>query len=287
MVPSETPADAEPIASKRELFRLAMRERHDPDPYYRKLAVRTVAELPFDVAGKRVLDLGCGQGFDAAALRDAGALVTAMDLDVSLAGETQGRGVRALAADALRAPFADATFDIVYCSNIVEHVPSVSRLFDEIARLLVPGARPGCRGPTGSRRGVDTTSFPSISSVLGWGRGYTNGSGVGRPRTCPAKDCSPPMSAPRCGSSTITWAWNWSTPHRGTTPLSVGFSGCRACASWPPGTVCLWFGDSSRTSERDRQRTRRRIGIGTGSVEGPNRMDDSGGHGDDEVAPEP
>lgn len=139
MVPSETPADAEPIASKRELFRLAMRERHDPDPYYRKLAVRTVAELPFDVAGKRVLDLGCGQGFDAAALRDAGALVTAMDLDVSLAGETQGRGVRALAADALRAPFADATFDIVYCSNIVEHVPSVSRLFDEIARLLVPG----------------------------------------------------------------------------------------------------------------------------------------------------
>ncbi len=38
-------------------------------------------------------------------------------------------------------PFRDATFDIVFCSNLLEHTPSSEPVFDEIARVLVPGGR--------------------------------------------------------------------------------------------------------------------------------------------------
>lgn len=129
----------EPRPTRRELFRLAMRERQDPDPYYRKLAEVTIADLPVDVVGRRVLDLGCGHGWDSDALAAAGAEVIALDVEPELAGAARARGVPALAGDAQRLPFPDGVLDGVYCSNIVEHVPSVPLLIDEVARILRPG----------------------------------------------------------------------------------------------------------------------------------------------------
>lgn len=125
--------------TRRELFRLAMHERRDPDPYYSKLARVTVEDLPVPVANHRVLDLGCGHGWDSAALAAAGARVVALDVEVASAAVALSRGVPGLSGDALQLPFTAATFDGVYCSNIVEHVPSVPRLFDEIGRVLRPG----------------------------------------------------------------------------------------------------------------------------------------------------
>lgn len=125
--------------TKRELFRLAMRERSDPEPYYEKLAIKTIADFSLPLQGRKVLDLGCGGGYDARALQHAGAVVSAMDLGLDCVESARDKGISAFQADALQTPFADATFDGVYCSNIVEHVPSVPELLDEIGRVLRPG----------------------------------------------------------------------------------------------------------------------------------------------------
>jgi SAM-dependent methyltransferase len=127
------------LASKRQLLRLALAERTNPDPYYAALADVTIAELGVPHQGRLVLDLGCGTGWDAAALRTSGARVIAVDIEEDLARTAKHRGTPSLAADGLRLPFGDATFDGVYSSNIVEHVPSVERLLDEIARVTKPG----------------------------------------------------------------------------------------------------------------------------------------------------
>lgn len=129
------------LASKRELFRLAMTERSDPDPFYEKLAARTIAELDVDPAGARVLDLGCGTGHNSAALRAAGAEVVALDLDPALAAMSHAKhdGLPATAGDATALPFADGAFDGLFCSNVLEHVPSVPLMLDEVARVLRPG----------------------------------------------------------------------------------------------------------------------------------------------------
>ena len=124
--------------TKRELFLLAMKERQDPEPYYSTLAAVTVADLPVPVDGLRILDLGSGPGHDSMALEAAGATVVSVDLDPAALGLAHDRGAKAVRGDAYHLPFPDASFDGVYCSNIVEHVPAAGPLLDEIARVLEP-----------------------------------------------------------------------------------------------------------------------------------------------------
>jgi SAM-dependent methyltransferase len=72
-------------------------------------------------AGGRILDVGCGQ----LGLR---ALEPALDitgLDIAECPAYPGPFLRADAAEGL--PFADGSFDLVYCSSVIEHVPRARR----------------------------------------------------------------------------------------------------------------------------------------------------------------
>jgi len=127
-----------PSMSRRRLFRLWLSEKHDPEPFYRAMADRTVDELSFALAGTRVLDLGCGFGQLTDALRRAGAEVAPVDLHLDdQATPSSLRG--AARADGTSLPFPDGTFDGVMCSNLLEHTPTAGPVFDEIERVLVTG----------------------------------------------------------------------------------------------------------------------------------------------------
>jgi ubiquinone/menaquinone biosynthesis C-methylase UbiE len=100
-----------------------------------------------DLAGKRVLDLGCGSGDLTLALVHAGARVTAVDLSAGMlavarrrcerfwAGPAQPAFVAAAAEDL---PFADDAFDVVVGRFILHHL-DMARAPAEIARVLAPG----------------------------------------------------------------------------------------------------------------------------------------------------
>lgn len=49
------------------------------------------------------------------------------------------REVPTLAAEGEALPFADATFDVVLCDNVVDHAESPERIASEISRVLAPG----------------------------------------------------------------------------------------------------------------------------------------------------
>jgi len=96
----------------------------------------------------RGLDLGCGPGWYAAEMADAGYAVTACDaspLQMSQAqGSLEGAGkAMALAvADARALPYADASFDFAYAVNVLHHVEAPGgrqRALEEIVRVLRPG----------------------------------------------------------------------------------------------------------------------------------------------------
>jgi SAM-dependent methyltransferase len=127
------------IPTKRELFRLAMAERRNPGPFYRRLTERTMLEFPFPLRKQRVLDLGSGPGHFAEGLKSAGADVVAIDWDGDHAVAAAKRGVGATRGDATRLPFPDQSFDGVFCSNLLEHVESSTAVMDELERVLVPG----------------------------------------------------------------------------------------------------------------------------------------------------
>lgn len=126
-------------ATRRELFRLFLAEKHDPEPFYEQLAERTVDGLPFPVDGRTIVDLGCGPGHYTRALRRAGAVVLPVDLDpgeFALPGGPPGGEV---VADATRLPVPTARLDGVFCSNMLEHTPGTEAVLAEVERVLRPG----------------------------------------------------------------------------------------------------------------------------------------------------
>ena len=98
--------------------------------------------------GDRVLDLGCGGGRHAAEACRRGATVVALDMSAPDLKEARDRlsevdpeGTRGVAVrgDALRLPFADATFDRIIIAEVLEHIPADEAAMTELARVVRPG----------------------------------------------------------------------------------------------------------------------------------------------------
>jgi SAM-dependent methyltransferase len=88
---------------------------------------------PLFTKPQRVLELGGATGYQAKILSDWGHEVTSLDVDVpeDLDFPVQRYDGRTL-------PFADATFDVVFSSNVLEHVRDVPALLAEASRVLRP-----------------------------------------------------------------------------------------------------------------------------------------------------
>lgn len=123
------------------MFRAFRVEQTDPDRFYGELAGDSVRQIGSyeDLDGRAMLDVGGGPGYFADAFRGAGAGYTALDADL---GELSGRGAPepgTVLGDGRRLPFRDGTFDVVYSSNVLEHVDGPWRMADEMIRVARPG----------------------------------------------------------------------------------------------------------------------------------------------------
>jgi SAM-dependent methyltransferase len=107
----------------------------DPEPYAwdrrRKLLLDEVR------AGERVLDLGCGAGRFLTALRDAGADPVGAEIAEAAAERARATGVevRLVEPDGTL-PFGHGEFDLVWCSEVLEHIPDVAGTLHEVRRVL-------------------------------------------------------------------------------------------------------------------------------------------------------
>jgi 2-polyprenyl-6-hydroxyphenyl methylase / 3-demethylubiquinone-9 3-methyltransferase len=102
-------------------------------------------ELRLDPATLQVLDIGCGGGLLAEEFARLGCRVTGVDpSEESLAAArthaaTQQLPISYRAAKGEALPFADATFDVAYCCDVLEHVSDLRQVIAETARVLRPG----------------------------------------------------------------------------------------------------------------------------------------------------
>lgn len=95
--------------------------------------------------GLRALDVGCGGGYLAEEFARLGCRVTGVDpsersLDAARAhARAVGLDIDYRSGSGESIPFADGTFDIVYCCDVLEHVRDLDRVLAETARVLRPG----------------------------------------------------------------------------------------------------------------------------------------------------
>jgi ubiquinone/menaquinone biosynthesis C-methylase UbiE len=134
-------------------------------------------------AGDRVLDLGCGDGTltsllaDAAEARsgDSGGLVPSASVVVVDVAEAALRRARArhpaltfaLAPIDGALPFDDGSFDVVWSSEVIEHVADTARWLSEIRRVLVPRGRLLLTTPNHGRLRLAIGGIERYSEPLG------------------------------------------------------------------------------------------------------------------------
>jgi 2-polyprenyl-3-methyl-5-hydroxy-6-metoxy-1,4-benzoquinol methylase len=112
-----------------------------PDDLRRRLAIVFDECLGrTSLAGKRILDAGCGYGAFSAAAAQRGAAVVSLDIGERLVGRAIVRAAsRGVVADAGRLAFRDESFDIVISSEMIEHTEAPEQTVQELARVLRGG----------------------------------------------------------------------------------------------------------------------------------------------------
>jgi len=100
-----------------------------------------------DVKGKYLLDLGCGAGENSVYFATKGARCVATDyspgmVEVALKLAAANHvAVEGRTINAMEIEFPDNTFDIVYASNLLHHIPQPKAVIREMYRVLKPGGK--------------------------------------------------------------------------------------------------------------------------------------------------
>ena len=110
----------------------------DPRIYHVKLIREHLGTL----AGKRVLDVGCGKGRFARVFHQQEPDAELWGLDISEAMlKYVPEGIRTRAGSMTELPFEDAFFDGAYATESLEHAVEIGKAVSEICRVVKPGGR--------------------------------------------------------------------------------------------------------------------------------------------------
>lgn len=94
-----------------------------------------------DLKGLRLLDVGCGEGTIASEIQNRGFDVHGVDFSTVAVKKARDRGVNTIEHDIDKGPipFEDNFFDVIWASDVIEHVFDPIFLLSEINRMLKKG----------------------------------------------------------------------------------------------------------------------------------------------------
>lgn len=160
----------------REVVAAARLERYGG---WRNHEDRWVEVLHADVAGRTVIDFGCGFGLEALALAEAGAIVTLADItpaNTELAArviELHNQRWHSIIRITRYWPFVDTRrrFDIFYCNGVLHHIPWAVQIMERAWGLLAAGGEArlmvytdqAWREATGTPAPADPPSHPKFA----------------------------------------------------------------------------------------------------------------------------
>lgn len=122
------------------------RENRLYDPELRQRKGAKVLSVLQDMMGQalangRCLDVGCASGLLTAEIAPHVGFIVGVEYDIQAiryAEPQHDTDLLIMQGDAEHLPFADASFDVVICAQVYEHVQNAEQLFREIYRVLTP-----------------------------------------------------------------------------------------------------------------------------------------------------
>ncbi|HEU4721919.1 MAG TPA: class I SAM-dependent methyltransferase [Gemmatimonadaceae bacterium] len=130
------------------------------------LEASVVESFGVPLAGRRVLDVGCGIARRLRPAREAGATVVAgVDLTPAMLARAHDEPLLA-AADVRALPVVDGAFDVVWCRLVLGHVSTLEAAYAELARVCAPHAH------------VVVTDFHPAAAAAGHRRTFRDAQGV-------------------------------------------------------------------------------------------------------------
>jgi ubiquinone/menaquinone biosynthesis C-methylase UbiE len=148
-----------------ELWQQLPEELAPPEFEQRRRFMLSAAE-----AGQRALDLGCGTGDFTAVLADSGARVIGCDVARAAVERARARHPGLdfrLAPIGGPLPLNDNSFELVWASEVIEHVGDTARWLSEVRRVLVPRGRLLITTPSHGRLRVAAAGIERFSPPLG------------------------------------------------------------------------------------------------------------------------
>ena len=119
-------------------------------PFYQR---RVEAHILFgclgNIDGKRVLNIGCGDGIFDIEMARRGAKIEAIDLCRGALERARWRAdqlglalnINFVHGNATHLPYRDSTFDVVISNCVIEHIPADQQVLKEVSRLLKPAGK--------------------------------------------------------------------------------------------------------------------------------------------------
>jgi len=133
-----------------------------PSYFHRRaLEMQSYVDLMPETKDLRILELGCGIGYQSAMLAKISKSVVATDLpNESVVDHAPGMAaaaelhkhleidnVKLVPCSAEELPFEDSSMDMVFSSHVLEHIPNQQKALNEIYRVLKPGGYHVCIVP--------------------------------------------------------------------------------------------------------------------------------------------
>jgi SAM-dependent methyltransferase len=95
----------------------------------------------------RLLEIGCAAGWLLKHARERGWQVAGVEPSAAAADHARSLGLDVRTGTLHAAAFPDASFELAFMGDVLEHVPDCRATLEEVARVLVPGGHLFLRGP--------------------------------------------------------------------------------------------------------------------------------------------
>ncbi len=101
---------------------------------YKNYAVNLIKEKKIQL---KVLDVGCGTGKNSLLIKKKNCLVYGVDLSARAIEKYNKKGMNGRVADIQNGlPFEKSSFDVIFMSDVIEHIENTTFLLKEIRRVL-------------------------------------------------------------------------------------------------------------------------------------------------------